>query len=149
MDNIHAATISNCVGGSIIQTEYWNMRQNNSQYYGYWHNENLVKGYLRLELNGSLFVSLKFSYLQLFQKLKQSPLAPRESKIRLEESMIIVSLTLKRLRAGSQHDLPCVFSKNASSKERVKPLFYVTFNIIITDIFPANFIEIPQAVQRT
>ena len=34
------------------------------------------------------------------------------------------------------------FSKNASSKQRVKPLFFVTFNIIKHHIFPENFIEI-------
>ena len=36
------------------------------------------------------------------------------------------------------------FSKNASSKERVKPCF---FNII-NHIFPENFLEIPQVVQK-
>ena len=74
MDNIHATTISSCVSGSVIQTEYWNMRQNNSQYYGYLHIENNVKSYLRLELNGSLFVSLQFLYLHFFSKVKtESP----------------------------------------------------------------------------
>ena len=38
------------------------------------------------------------------------------------------------------------FSKNVSSKERVKPWFFVTFNIIIKHIFPEHFIEIPQVV---
>ena len=40
----------------------------------------------------------------------------------------------------------CGFLKNEFSKERVKPWFFVTFNIIIRDIFPDNFIEIPQVV---
>ena len=54
-------------------------------------------------------------------------------------------LTLKRL--GSQFDpSPCGFSKNVSSKERVKPWFFVTFCIIISHIFPGNFIEIPEVV---
>ena len=38
---------------------------------------------------------------------------------------------------------PCGFLKNVSSKERLKPWFFVTFNIIISHIFPENFIEIP------
>ena len=40
----------------------------------------------------------------------------------------------------------CGFWKSVSSKERVKPWFFVTFNIIIRQIFPENFIEIPQVV---
>ena len=43
---------------------------------------------------------------------------------------------------------PCSFLKNVSSKERVKPWFIVTFNIIISHSFPENFIEIPQVVQK-
>ena len=38
------------------------------------------------------------------------------------------------------------FPKNVSSKERVKPWFFVTFNIIISCIFPEHFIDIPQVV---
>ena len=44
---------------------------------------------------------------------------------------------------------PCVFSKNESSKERVKHWFFVTFIIIIIrHIFSENFIEITQVVQK-
>ena len=42
--------------------------------------------------------------------------------------------------------LPCGFLKNVSSKEMVKPWFFVTFNIIIRHIFSENFSEIPQVV---
>ena len=42
----------------------------------------------------------------------------------------------------------CGFSKNISSKKRVKPCFFVTFNISISRTFPENCIEIPQAVQK-
>ena len=35
-----------------------------------------------------------------------------------------------------------------SSKGRVKPWFFMTFNIIISYIFPEKFIEIPQVVQK-
>ena len=38
--------------------------------------------------------------------------------------------------------------ENVSSKERMKPWFFVTFNIIISHIFSENFIEIPQVVQK-
>ena len=41
---------------------------------------------------------------------------------------------------------PCGFSKSVSSKEREKPWFFVTFNIILRHIFPENFIEFPQVV---
>ena len=62
-------------------------------------------------------------------------------------SKSVSSLTLKRLGWG-QFDPTCGFSKNVSSKEREKPWFFVTFNIIIRHIFPQNFIEIPQVVQK-
>ena len=55
----------------------------------------------------------------------------------------------KTAGGGSQFDPPCDFSKIVSSKERVKPLFFVTFNIIIRHIFPENFIEIPQVIQKS
>ena len=48
----------------------------------------------------------------------------------------------------SHFDPLCHFSINVSSKERVKPLFFVTFNVIISHIFPENFIEILQIVQN-
>ena len=47
-----------------------------------------------------------------------------------------------------QGKLPCGFSKNVSSKERVKSSLFVTFNVIISYIFPENFIKIPQVVQK-
>ena len=43
---------------------------------------------------------------------------------------------------------PCGFSKSVFSKEREKPWFFVTFNIILRHIFPENFIEFPQVVQK-
>ena len=46
-------------------------------------------------------------------------------------------------KTAGQIDAPpfCGFSKNVSSKERVKPWLFVTSNIIISHIFPENFIE--------
>ena len=49
---------------------------------------------------------------------------------------------------GNQFDPPCGFSKNVSSKERAKSWFFVTFNIILKHIFPENFIEFSQVVQK-
>ena len=39
--------------------------------------------------------------------------------------------------------ITCGFTKNVSLRERVKPWFYVTFQIILSHIFFENFIEIP------
>ena len=38
--------------------------------------------------------------------------------------------------------------QNVSSRERVKCWFLLTFNIIVSYIFPENFIEIPQVVLK-
>ena len=43
---------------------------------------------------------------------------------------------------------PCGFSKIVPSKQRMKLWFFVTFNIISRHIFPENFIELPQVVQK-
>ena len=50
-------------------------------------------------------------------------------------------------KAGGQFDPFCGFSVNLSSKERSKPWFFVTFSIIISHIFPENFIKIPQIMK--
>ena len=45
--------------------------------------------------------------------------------------------------------LPCDFTENIpsnNSKERTKLCFFVPFNIIISCIFPEDFIEIPQVI---
>ena len=44
--------------------------------------------------------------------------------------------------------LHCSFLKNVSSIKRVKPCFFVTFDIILKHIFPENFIEFPLVVQK-
>ena len=62
---------------------------------------------------------------------------------------LYVELTLKRLeRANLTPTLKNVSSKNVSSKERVKPCDFVTFNIIISHIFPEYFIKIRQVVEK-
>ena len=51
-----------------------------------------------------------------------------------------------------QYDPPptplCGFFKKVFSRERMKTWFFVTVNIIVIHIFPENFIEIPQVVQK-
>ena len=59
-----------------------------------------------------------------------------------------VSFVNPKKAGRCQFDLHCAFSKNAFSKEKVKPWFFVNFNIIISHIFPENFIEIHQVVQK-
>ena len=55
--------------------------------------------------------------------------------------------TLKRL--GEFDHLPlCGFFKNVSSREKETPWFLVIFDIIISHIFPENFIEIFRVVQK-
>ena len=49
------------------------------------------------------------------------------------------------------HPRPVVFQKMyllKSSKDRAKPWLFVTFNIITNHIFPENFIEFSQVVQK-
>ena len=60
----------------------------------------------------------------------------------------VLILILKRLGVGEFDPSPCDISKKLSSKERMKLWFFVTFNIIISHIFPENFIEILQAVRN-
>ena len=48
-------------------------------------------------------------------------------------------LTLKQLR-GRGRGGGVNFSKSMSPKQRVKPCFFVTFDIIISHVFPENFI---------
>ena len=49
---------------------------------------------------------------------------------------------------GGQFDSPLWFLKTGSSKEKMEPWFFVTFNIILKHIFPENFIEFPQVIQK-
>ena len=42
----------------------------------------------------------------------------------------------------------CAFSKNVSSKERLKPWFVLTFNIIISHIFPENTLKFLKRFRR-
>ena len=57
---------------------------------------------------------------------------------------MVSNLTLKPLEG--QFDPLCGISKSVSSKEREKPWFFVTFNIILRHIFHKNSIEFPKVV---
>ena len=54
--------------------------------------------------------------------------------------------------SGGQSDAPpphpVVFFQNLFSRERVKPWFFVTFKVIISQIFPENSTEISQVIQE-
>ena len=63
----------------------------------------------------------------------------------------LIHLTLKRLGRGGWRMAGgggVNFLKIVSSKQRVKPWFFVTLKTIMRYIFPENFIEIPQVVQK-
>ena len=77
--------------------------------------------------------------LLCFEKLKFRALRSKK--------FVAPSLTLKWL-VGGVNLPPLFFLKTAFSNEKVKPWFFVTFNIIINHIFPENSIEIPQVIQR-
>ena len=62
--------------------------------------------------------------------------------------MLSISQSFNLKIPGGQFDPPVVFPLNASSIEKVKPCFFVTFNIIISHIFPEYFIEIPHIIQN-
>ena len=75
----------------------------------------------------------------LFFKNFVAYFARTQIRVHLQFNTKIVNLTSPLL---------CSFSKNVSLNERVKPPFFVTFNIIICHIIPEIFIEIPQVVQK-
>ena len=56
------------------------------------------------------------------------------------------SLTLKIL--GESFTPPVSYLKNVFLRERVKPCFFVTFDITLSHIFLEDFIETPQVVQK-
>ena len=64
------------------------------------------------------------------------------------KKLVFALFNAKMARGWSIWPPPCGFPKNVSSKVRVNPCFFVTFNTIISHIFPENFIEIPQVIQN-
>ena len=55
-------------------------------------------------------------------------------------------LTRKRLGCWSQFDTPLWFLQECNFKQEGDTLVFVTYNIIISHIFPENFIEISKFV---
>ena len=94
--------------------------------------------------------------LQTFSLLPQFLFTTRETKLDYyyhKVNVQVASRVAERLNPkmagrGQTDPPPSSFSKSLSSKERVKPWFFVTFNIITSHIFPENVIEILQAVEK-
>ena len=68
----------------------------------------------------------------------------------MADSIIQRRFNPKTAWGGGQFEgpLPCCFLQNVSSKEKVKPLVFETFTIIVSYIFPENFIENFEVVQK-
>ena len=90
-------------------------------------------------------------------KLQEFPILTKESndfKLKVIESLLVArdKLVLNPNMSGEERGVkltpPCGFLKNVSSIERLEPWFFVTFNIILKDIFPENFIKFPQVVEK-
>ena len=73
-----------------------------------------------------------------------SPIFVADTKI-IFGYILVAALTLKRLVGQIDPLPPMVFRKMYLLK---RPWFFVTFDIIISHIFPENFIEILQVVQK-
>ena len=100
----------------------------------------------------SLFNSIHYNFWEETWKYKLVTVFLRTTSLKLghvnfEYKEIEHFLHPKMAVGGSIWHPFLWFSKNVSSKERVKRWFFVTFNIIIRHIFPKNFIEILLVVQ--
>ena len=62
--------------------------------------------------------------------------------------MWFFSKTIIKLNLFGQFDTHCGFSKSISSGGKVSLCFFVTFSIIVSNIIPETFIEIPQVIQK-
>ena len=90
---------------------------------------------------GSLFSNGHLNRFQVFQSAYLIP----DSKVATNSFLLYEGLSVQSQLLPPPIS-PLGFSKNASSKERVKSWFFV--NIIITHLFPEMFIQIPQVVQK-
>ena len=66
---------------------------------------------------------------------------PDGSSFALDIQDYIESITKLKSALGQFDPAPMAFRKNVSSKVRVKSWFFVTFNIIVSHIFPENLIK--------
>ena len=141
--------ISFCQQWKVMQKEILLWWVETSFRVSFKHPLTLIKSYSkRRNFNSWMITAIFLILLQLFDKLTASNVTenckpPSTGKHR--------PLTLKRLGVVNLTPSPLPrfgFSKSVSSKERVKPWFFVTFNIILRHIFPENFIEFPQVVQK-
>ena len=98
---------------------------------------------------GPKFCRLFHFLLQFLFTTRETKLDYYYQKVNVQvASRVAERLNPKTAGRGQTDPPPCSFSKSLSSKERVKPWFFVTFNIITSHIFPENVIEILQAVQK-
>ena len=119
--------------------------------------------FLLLKVNSFIIIckilqSFDFEYFFKFNLPSQKSESDQNNSIRIAFMKIIIKINPKKavghgVAGGVEYRFdptppPFWFSKNESSKYRVKPWFFVTFNIIISHIFLENFIEIPVFVQK-
>ena len=96
-----------------------------------------------------IFLNLHVSFLPLLSlTLKLTASAQLiEVLVIISDCSVLLIFNPKKTES-SQFDPSCGFPKTSFSKERVKPWFFVTFNIIIRYKLPENFIEIAQIVWK-
>ena len=103
---------------------------------------------VRYTLTSGVHLSKKFYFIYF----NESPLKMMKNNYLFLALFVLKVFNLKQLGweggGGSIWAPPCGSSKNVSSRERVNPWFFVTFYSIISHIFPENFIESPQVVQK-
>ena len=61
---------------------------------------------------------------------------------------VFLEINPKTAGGGSIWLPPCGFSKSVSCKERMKPWFFVTFNIIVSHIFPEDLLKLLKSFRR-
>ena len=72
----------------------------------------------------------------------------QKSKAKKEKSLDLTITSLGVWGRGVQLNLPLWFFQNYIFQRKGEALLFVTFYIIISHIFPENFIEIPELVQK-
>ena len=93
-------------------------------------------------------ISMFSGIISLIQVLEKKPFTvPQCAELTYGLLKMCDALTLNKLGGGKFDSLLCFFHKCIFYRED-KVLILMTFNIIISHIFPKNFIEIPQVVQK-
>ena len=116
------------------------------------------KGSHLISISHSFFKTFQRSSISMFsgiisviQVLEKKPFTvPQCAELTYGLLKMCDALTLNKLGGGKFDSLLCFFHKCIFYNEdkSFKSFFLMTFNIIISHIFPKNFIEIPQVVQK-